>query len=202
MVWMKRILTHETTDYCKSSTLAPVLPQANHPISSTSMALGSAIVISSSSGSTSAGSRTTSPLLFQPPPPPTLLLHNHRSTIEEVASSMNPLKSCLATIRCSVASPLIYQPPQITFPSPLNRCEPPTITPFYHHPRRFPRFQTLLGERVASSSAISTGNLLFSTSDVALGKAQQQQDFLSLSLSPPLNRRRDMPALRGPFVSL
>lgn len=30
----------------------------------------------------------------------------------------------------------------------------------------------------------------------------QQQDFLSLSLSPPLNRRREMPALRGPFISL
>lgn len=29
-----------------------------------------------------------------------------------------------------------------------------------------------------------------------------QTEFLSLSLSPPLNRRRDMPALRGPFVSL
>lgn len=30
----------------------------------------------------------------------------------------------------------------------------------------------------------------------------QSNDFLSLSLSPPLSRRRDMPALRGPFVSL
>ncbi|XP_055699379.1 SRSF protein kinase 3-like isoform X2 [Phlebotomus papatasi] len=208
MVWMKRIVTHETTDNCKTSTLAPVLPQAN-TISSTSAALGSAIVISSSSGSTSAGSRTTSPLLFQPPAPtapPTLLLH-HRSTIEEVAASMNPLKNCLATIRCSVASPLI--PPQITFPppSPLNRscpAEPPTLTPlFHHHPRRFPRFQSLLGDRVASSSAISTpsGHFFLSSVDVALSKAQQQ-DFLSLSLSPPLNRRRDMPALRGPFVSL
>jgi len=29
-----------------------------------------------------------------------------------------------------------------------------------------------------------------------------QQEFLSLSLSPPLNRRREMPALRGGFVSL
>lgn len=27
-------------------------------------------------------------------------------------------------------------------------------------------------------------------------------EFMSLSLSPPLNRRREMPALRGPFVSL
>ncbi|XP_059611574.1 SRSF protein kinase 3-like isoform X2 [Phlebotomus argentipes] len=195
MVWMKRILTQETTDYCKTSTLAPVLPQAN-TISSTSAALGSAIVISSSGSQTS--SRTTSPLLFQAlPPPPPPLLHNHRSTIEEVA-----LKNCLATIRCSVASPQITFPP----PSPLNRscpAEPFTVTPFYHHPRRFPRFQTLLGERVASSSAISTpsGHLFLSSVDLALGKAQQQ-DFLSLSLSPPLNRRRDMPALRGPFVSL
>lgn len=31
---------------------------------------------------------------------------------------------------------------------------------------------------------------------------QQSNDFLSLSLSPPLSRRRNMPALRGPFVSL
>lgn len=31
---------------------------------------------------------------------------------------------------------------------------------------------------------------------------QQTNDFLSLSLSPPLNRRRDMPALRGSYVSL
>lgn len=31
---------------------------------------------------------------------------------------------------------------------------------------------------------------------------QHSNDFLSLSLSPPLSRRRDMPALRGPFVSL
>lgn len=34
-------------------------------------------------------------------------------------------------------------------------------------------------------------------------KPKSHQDFLSLSLSPPLNRRnKDLPALRGPFVSL
>lgn len=36
----------------------------------------------------------------------------------------------------------------------------------------------------------------------SLDEDKAQQDFLSLSLSPPLNRRRDMPALRGPYVSL
>lgn len=36
-----------------------------------------------------------------------------------------------------------------------------------------------------------------------MAKPKSHQDFLSLSLSPPLNRRnKDMPALRGPFVSL
>lgn len=33
-------------------------------------------------------------------------------------------------------------------------------------------------------------------------KKKLQHDFLSLSLSPPLNRRREMPALRGLFISL
>ncbi|XP_037933155.1 SRSF protein kinase 3-like [Teleopsis dalmanni] len=40
---------------------------------------------------------------------------------------------------------------------------------------------------------------IFSTS---IDEDKAQQDFLSLSLSPPLNRRRDMPALNRPFVSL
>uniref|UniRef100_A0A336KUS5 CSON011883 protein n=1 Tax=Culicoides sonorensis TaxID=179676 RepID=A0A336KUS5_CULSO len=35
-----------------------------------------------------------------------------------------------------------------------------------------------------------------------MAKPKSHQDFLSLSLSPPLNRRnKDLPALRGPFVS-
>lgn len=33
-------------------------------------------------------------------------------------------------------------------------------------------------------------------------KKTKRQDFLSLSLSPPLTRRRNMLALRGQFVSL
>lgn len=40
------------------------------------------------------------------------------------------------------------------------------------------------------------------TTSNSMDDDKTQQDFLSLSLSPPLNRRRDMPALRGPFVSL
>lgn len=35
-----------------------------------------------------------------------------------------------------------------------------------------------------------------------INKKSERQDFLSLSLSPPLTRRRNMLALRGPFVSL
>ncbi|XP_043650051.1 SRSF protein kinase 3 isoform X3 [Drosophila teissieri] len=43
---------------------------------------------------------------------------------------------------------------------------------------------------------------IYSTPTSIVDEDKAQQDFLSLSLSPPLNRRRDMPALRGPFVSL
>ncbi|XP_017842750.1 SRSF protein kinase 3 isoform X4 [Drosophila busckii] len=43
---------------------------------------------------------------------------------------------------------------------------------------------------------------IYSTPTSLVDEDRAQQDFLSLSLSPPLNRRRDMPALRGPFVSL
>ncbi|KAH8261149.1 hypothetical protein KR044_003924, partial [Drosophila immigrans] len=43
---------------------------------------------------------------------------------------------------------------------------------------------------------------IYSTPTSLVDEDKAQQDFLSLSLSPPLNRRRDMPALRGPFVSL
>ncbi|XP_061387140.1 SRSF protein kinase 2 [Musca vetustissima] len=43
---------------------------------------------------------------------------------------------------------------------------------------------------------------IYSTPSSLVDEDKAQQDFLSLSLSPPLNRRRDMPALRGPYVSL
>lgn len=43
---------------------------------------------------------------------------------------------------------------------------------------------------------------IYSTPTSIVDEDKAQQDFLSLSLSPPLNRRRDMPSLRGPFVSL
>ncbi|XP_055855059.1 SRSF protein kinase 3-like isoform X3 [Episyrphus balteatus] len=43
---------------------------------------------------------------------------------------------------------------------------------------------------------------IYSGTSKSIDEEKAQQDFLSLSLSPPLNRRRDMPALRGPFVSL
>ncbi|KAM7358026.1 serine-arginine protein kinase at 79D isoform 3-T3 [Cochliomyia hominivorax] len=43
---------------------------------------------------------------------------------------------------------------------------------------------------------------IYSTPSSLMDEDKAQQDFLSLSLSPPLNRRRDMPALRGPYVSL
>ncbi|KAH8270587.1 hypothetical protein KR018_012075, partial [Drosophila ironensis] len=43
---------------------------------------------------------------------------------------------------------------------------------------------------------------IYSNPTSIVDEDKAQQDFLSLSLSPPLNRRRDMPALRGPFVSL
>ncbi|XP_019892209.1 SRSF protein kinase 3 isoform X5 [Musca domestica] len=43
---------------------------------------------------------------------------------------------------------------------------------------------------------------IYSTPSSIVDEDKAQQDFLSLSLSPPLNRRRDMPALRGPYVSL
>lgn len=43
---------------------------------------------------------------------------------------------------------------------------------------------------------------IFAGTATSIDEEKAQQDFLSLSLSPPLNRRRDMPALRGPFVSL
>ncbi|EDW31143.1 GL20795 [Drosophila persimilis] len=39
---------------------------------------------------------------------------------------------------------------------------------------------------------------IYSTPTSIVDEDKAQQDFLSLSLSPPLNRRRDMPALRGP----
>ena len=68
---------------------------------------------------------------------------------------------------------------------------------------------------IATTKTITTNNvhmkrlsdkksILFPSSSVDDDKQSgpATHEFLSLSLSPPLNRRREMPALRGPFVSL
>ncbi|KAL9902655.1 serine-arginine protein kinase at 79D isoform 1-T1 [Glossina fuscipes fuscipes] len=49
---------------------------------------------------------------------------------------------------------------------------------------------------------LPTTRIYSTTPSSLVDEDKAQQDFLSLSLSPPLNRRRDMPALRGPYVSL
>lgn len=54
-----------------------------------------------------------------------------------------------------------------------------------------------LQQQQSSSTKYLSGSRYFDSCE-----ERAQQDFLSLSLSPPLNRRREMPALRGPFVSL
>ncbi|KAI9588358.1 hypothetical protein GQX74_004203 [Glossina fuscipes] len=46
---------------------------------------------------------------------------------------------------------------------------------------------------------LPTTRIYSTTPSSLVDEDKAQQDFLSLSLSPPLNRRRDMPALRGPY---
>lgn len=85
-------------------------------------------------------------------------------------------------------------PNDIVFPKP-SVYSPPT-QPSSHHQstKEQQRSTSMMHHHHHHHHASSAMGAAF-----ALGATQ---DFLSLSLSPPICRRREMPALRGPFVSL
>lgn len=73
----------------------------------------------------------------------------------------------------------------------------------YHHNQKHLHQQPATQHRstIDFNEFITKNNFYNKQNEMA--KPKSHQDFLSLSLSPPLNRRnKDMPALRGPFVSL
>lgn len=75
-------------------------------------------------------------------------------------------------------------------PTPTKRCASVTAA------------LTAAAAATAATKRLTARNKLICLSSSMDIDDKPPHEFMSLSLSPPLNRRREMPALRGPFVSL
>ncbi|XP_017122993.1 SRSF protein kinase 3 isoform X6 [Drosophila elegans] len=142
-------------------------------------------------------------------PPPSLHLHHHGNGT--AAGSGSASVSVSGSVSGSGSGPGVGSGGGGLYQQPLSLATMSAalpLAPLYGSPLSLPltssQSTTKLSYRDDFLQQIGylPTTRIYSTPTSIVDEDKAQQDFLSLSLSPPLNRRRDMPALRGPFVSL